>query len=565
MCHRVPYQTPFVFCIAIIFVVNITLYQFNYETPFTQKLSTSPQSGTTPSQVTLQNSTPPGYMGLPVQFNQSDPGVAAEIKRSLVQQGLNEYASDLVSVRRRLPDLRDPWCRNSKSNRLSSERLPATSIVIVFYNEVWSVLTRTVHSVLDRSPSHLIREIILVDDCSNFPFLKTQLEEYFDAYPVVRFIRATERLGLIRARMLGAKNASSDIVTFLDAHVECMEGWLEPLLEVVVRNSTHIALPTIDRIDERDMSLRTNISLLLAGAFEWDLNFGWCERKQLHRKYAHPYEPFDTPAMAGGLFTINRTFFERIGWYDEGYILYGMENIELSIKSWMCGGKLLTVPCSRVGHVQKHSHPYLFAVQKDLAFHNTARLAEVWMDEYKQVVFDVNGFPRYSEALFGSVEKRKRARERAKCKPFRYYLKHAFPELHKPSIQGQFRGEVRNLALGVRLCLTVNKKGTAPYMAPCNGLERTQYWSHSYYQDINSYKACLAFNGSTLTTAMCHRHRGNQSWMYVSETKQIVSMAHSRCLSISENSNFTLTLENCDATKEKQNWSVNLVTYSFLE
>ncbi|XP_050080646.1 putative polypeptide N-acetylgalactosaminyltransferase 9 [Anopheles maculipalpis] len=411
---------------------------------------------------------------------------------------------------------------------------------------------------------NLIDELLLVDDYSYLPFLKTQLEEYFEPYPVVKFIRAKERLGLIRARMTGAKSASSDIVTFLDAHVECTEGWLEPLLEVVVRNSTHIALPTIDRINEQDMSLRTNISLLLAGAFEWDLNFGWCERKQLHRKYAHPFEPFDTPAMAGGLFTINRTFFERIGWYDEEYIIYGMENIELSIKSWMCGGKLVTVPCSRVGHVQKHAHPYLFDVKKDLAFHNSARLAEVWMDEYKQVVFDVNGLPRYSEDLFGSVDKRKRVRERAKCKPFRYYLQHAFPELHKPSINGQFRGEIKSVALGVKFCLTMDKEGSIPYMTRCDKLEESQYWSHSYYQDINSYKACLDFDGVSLTTEICHRHRGNQAWMYVSETKQIWSMVHNRCLSVSVTANYTLTLEKCDVTRDYQQWLVTLVSYDFL-
>ncbi|KAL0171982.1 hypothetical protein M9458_032293, partial [Cirrhinus mrigala] len=44
--------------------------------------------------------------------------------------------------------------------------LPRTSVVIVFHNEAWTTLLRTVHSVIDRSPRHLLEEIVLVDDAS---------------------------------------------------------------------------------------------------------------------------------------------------------------------------------------------------------------------------------------------------------------------------------------------------------------------------------------------------------------------------------------------------------------
>jgi len=44
--------------------------------------------------------------------------------------------------------------------------LPSACVIIIFHNEAWSVLLRTVHSVLDRSlPEHL-HQIILVDDAS---------------------------------------------------------------------------------------------------------------------------------------------------------------------------------------------------------------------------------------------------------------------------------------------------------------------------------------------------------------------------------------------------------------
>lgn len=45
--------------------------------------------------------------------------------------------------------------------------LPTTSVVIAFYNEAWSTLLRTVHSVLETSPDVLLKEVVLVDDYSD--------------------------------------------------------------------------------------------------------------------------------------------------------------------------------------------------------------------------------------------------------------------------------------------------------------------------------------------------------------------------------------------------------------
>lgn len=68
---------------------------------------------------------------------------------------------------------------------------------------------RTVWSIINRSPPELIKEIILVDDMSTWTFLQRPLEDYIHLLPVhIKLIRTLQRVGLVRARLIGAKHAT---------------------------------------------------------------------------------------------------------------------------------------------------------------------------------------------------------------------------------------------------------------------------------------------------------------------------------------------------------------------
>lgn len=134
------------------------------------------------------------------RVDESDP----EMKRLKDEHNYNLMATEMMSLHRSLPDYRCDECKQMRYPK----RLPKTSFILIFHNEAWSLILRSVWSIIERSPRQLIEEIILVDDVSDWPVLRRPLQDYVELLPVrVRLIRTTKREGLIRARLIGAEAA----------------------------------------------------------------------------------------------------------------------------------------------------------------------------------------------------------------------------------------------------------------------------------------------------------------------------------------------------------------------
>ncbi|KAI4811301.1 hypothetical protein KUCAC02_014213 [Chaenocephalus aceratus] len=349
---------------------------------------------------------------------------------------------------------------NRCKNKLYPDNLPRTSVVIVFHNEAWSTLLRTVHSVIDH-------------------FLKRPLEQYVRRLEVpVRVVRMEQRSGLIRARLKGASLSTGQVITFLDAHCECTTGWLEPLLARIKQDKSTVVCPIIDVISDDTFEYMAG-SDMTYGGFNWKLNFRWypVPQREMDRRKGDRTLPVRTPTMAGGLFSIDRDYFQEIGTYDAGMDIWGGENLEISFRIWQCG---------------------------------------------------------VTKVDYGDITSRTGLRQKLQCKPFSWYLENVYPDSQIPRHYYSL-GEIRNVETNQCLDNMARKENEKVGIFNCHGMGGNQVFSYTANKEIRTDDLCLdvsKLNGPVMMLK-CHHLKGNQLWDYDPVHDFCPPHTHSLSLSLS--------------------------------
>ncbi|XP_043862048.1 putative polypeptide N-acetylgalactosaminyltransferase 12 [Drosophila santomea] len=482
----------------------------------------------------------------------------------------NAWLAERIPLRRSLPDLRDPRCLELEYDEDSDEMKPA-SIILIFRNEQLVVLLRTLHSLMERTPKHLFNELILVNDHSDTDFWKEELSLFsFDNYvhmyihPKARILHLPEQVGLIKARILASYEAKAENLVFVDAQVEFTNGWLPPLLDTIAEQSLTLATPILDNLDEQTLAYQRSIER--RGIYDWSLTRREVPLSRERRSFLP--RPYEVAAVRTSVFAIRALWFQDLSKFDKELRGFGAAELVLSFKVWCTGGRIVQVPCSRVGHLQPKDQDYLkrygdLYKMGDQVSRNLKRIIEVWAGDLKSVVYKYQ--PHLLNISEGNLHEPRKLYQQYECQSLKVFINDITPGLNHVTALNRTdyaSGHVKSLEFPKK-CLTMKAKSQHLFLERCSANNTLQNWTLTYVKDLRvAGNICAEVQPDLrLGYNLCHSLGGRQRWHYDSVNNHLVS--NTKCLEFADELNIFLNF--CNATNRKQRWILDNINLSVMQ
>ena len=146
--------------------------------------------------------------------------------------------------------------------------------------------------------------------------------------------------------------------------------------------------PTLGIVDRTTLAFEHVIHGATGGS-DWDLNYvrQW-PLSGSGRVFL--WKPHGT-AISSGIYAVDKNYFFELGGYDTKLTRWETASIEMSFRTWMCGGKLQVDPCSVVYRALRGPNAEHTTEQSEVNdYDSKARVALTWLDDFVDGYF--NGY-----------------------------------------------------------------------------------------------------------------------------------------------------------------------------
>jgi hypothetical protein len=444
-----------------------------------------------------------------------------------------------------------------------SSEVKTMSVILPCANEMMFAV-KTVRSLGERTPKDVLLEVIVVDDGSTPP-----LEEYFkengadvlEKYPV-KFVRHETFTGLINAKKQGGDRAKGDVLTFLDCHVlprDYGEGksWSDGIMSRISGNYRRIVVPSITDLEHTTWTEIGRPPGIAKCYLSFDVDFIWFDS-----------EDDFVPIMSGGLLAMSRRWWTETGGYDASMIGWGGENIDQSLRAWLCGGEIVQATDSHVAHLWRVNHKpetkAKYTVPEGSVNTNRYRAALAWFDDYIEKANTFGAFSKFappSSAPLPNIETILEVKQKLQCKPFQWYLDN-FSKIYFSA--GVLADEVFRIRdVNTNLCIARRNSGRREVhdvvAATCSTDDPHQLF-HRGNRDgdkccsgLRSYDSMYCLSGSPggkVTATECNTYGKNgQQFVSITSAGEVKFTRSNACVSLAASAADLIVQTPCDQEK----------------
>lgn len=239
------------------------------------------------------------------------------------------------------------------------------SVIILTWNSKRYIENCVKSLLIDIDETREDAEILIIDGGSADGTLEI-LDQLKKRYPNINPIKLGKNLGTTISRNIGIRRSSGEYIFFLDSDTEIQLGTLKTLIDVIKENERiGIAAPRLlypDREVQPSCKKFPTIVIKVCKfqPFKWLRE--WGERAELYdpRVYDKSFNRvIEVDHCISAAWLVRRAAIEEVGLFDEN-IFYAPEDVDLCLRMWLSGWKVVYVPTATViHHTQRASYKNL--------------------------------------------------------------------------------------------------------------------------------------------------------------------------------------------------------------